>query len=313
MAQVKYVDIERLKAKYSDVFSVGEKVVIETKIDGANCSFTYNPETNKIEAFSRKQKLSKTNTLRGFYDYVMKFDPELIRQLTENGRYIIFGEWLVPHTVKYSESMYNKFYMFDVYDTSINQYVPFEIAYGMYGELFIGSTIVGLAAETNFVPIVYQGEFEGWEKTMEYLKASTTGAQPCEEGIVLKSQDRLDNKFSGTPAYLKIVNEQFSEVHDSKPKKIVSPEELAAREAEKQLIESIVTERRIEKFLEKMVDEGLIPEVYDEHQLGLIMKTIPKQIYEDCMKEESETVEKCKNFGKICGSLVRQYVLKKLQ
>ena len=312
MAQYRYVDIERLKAKYADVFSIGEEIVIQVKLDGANASFTYNPDTDKIEAFSRRQKLSESNTLRGFYDLIMKLDKDLIKNLTQNGRYIIFGEYLVPHTIHYGEEMYNKFYMFDVYDTEIHQYLPYNQAYTIYGELVLDAHIFGLADKFNFVPVIYEGSFEGWEKTMEYLKVHKTSAE-IEEGIVIKSQDRLDNKFSGTPAYLKIVNEQFSEVHDSKPKKIVSPEELAAREAEKQLIESIVTERRIEKFLEKMVDEGLIPEVYDEHQLGLIMKTIPKQIYEDCMKEESETVEKCKNFGKICGSLVRQYVLKKLQ
>lgn len=275
---IKYVDIDRLKAKFAEAFTIGENIIIQTKMDGANASFTYNIDTDQVEVFSRKQKLSESNTLRGFYDLIMKLDKGIVKAITEYGRYIIFGEWLVPHTIHYGENTYNKFYMFDVYDTTIGQFLPYKEAYGVYGALVLGAHVSGLANKFNFVPLIYEGPFEGWEKTMEYLKVHTTDANPVEEGIVIKSQDRLDNKFSGTPAYVKIVNEKFSEVHDSKPKKPVSPEELAAREAENQKVASIVTARRIDKFLEKMIDEGLIPEKWDEHQMGIIMKTAPRNL-----------------------------------
>lgn len=307
-----YVDISRLKEKYAKVFTLGEKVVIQTKIDGSNASFTYNPVTDKVDAFSRKTKLNESNALRGFYAYAKTFSPEAIKAITDNGRYIIFGEWLCSHKVKYPESMYNKFYMFDVYDTEIEQYLPFEATYQVYNELFLLSRAFNIADKTKFVPVVYEGKFRGWEKTMELLKVSTTKAEPCEEGIVIKSQDRLDNKFSGTPAYLKIVNEQFAEVKAAKTKKILSPEELAAANLEREKVESIVTYRRVEKFLDKLIDEGILPVDYDEHQLGIIMKNLPRLIYADCQKEEPEIVEECPHFGKFCGEVVRRHVFEKI-
>ena len=36
---------------------------------------------------------------------------------------------------------------------------------------------------------------------------------------------------------------------------------------------------------------------------GTIAKNLPRAIYNDCVKEEPETVAQIENFGKICGSL----------
>ena len=47
----KYVDIERLKVKYTEMFDIGEHIIVESKIDGANASFTYDEETDCIAAF----------------------------------------------------------------------------------------------------------------------------------------------------------------------------------------------------------------------------------------------------------------------
>ena len=613
-----YMDIQRLKDKYADVFKVGENVVIQVKVDGSNASFTYNPKTNEVEAFSRKTKLNKDNTLRGFYDLIMKVDPDTIKLITENGRYIIFGEWLClsgdtiikkassgkvrntmtlremykqkytsargekvgfqrgvkkllyllyeenkeittknykteyhldktltinkalkekyiieqngryiitekgisqlkeyyfqnsnwykdgfpsiyslnlntdeiqinrmadifytgekevfrltthkgysikatvdhpfltprgwqklgdlkefdcvaitdfisrkgrsrtygkgsrtilkaqkdyknkikkcekcgcttglelhhidenymnneesnwmvlcrdchktihvktanqpdykyefdyitsiefvgiedcydiamtggeelanfiangfivhncKHAVIYPKEAYNKFYMFDVYDTEIGQYLPFSNAYAVYANLIILTSFKGLAVDFMYVPILYHGPFEGWTKTMEYLKENPLNAEPVSEGIVIKSQDRLDNKFSGTPEYLKIVNEQFAEVHAPKAKKTLTPEELAAAEIEKEKVSSIATDNRIQKELNKLIDEGIVPISYCEKDIGTIMKYLVKNVINDCIKEEPEIVIECPNFNKLCGGLVRQYILTKI-
>ena len=36
---------------------------------------------------------------------------------------------------------------------------------------------------------------------------------------------------------------------------------------------------------------------------GTIAKHLPRAVYNDCVKEEPETVAQIENFGKICGSL----------
>ena len=48
MERKTYVDISRLKVAYSEMFDVGEHIVVQTKVDGANSSFTYDKDTRRI-------------------------------------------------------------------------------------------------------------------------------------------------------------------------------------------------------------------------------------------------------------------------
>ena len=111
----KYKDIHRLKATYANDFSIGNHIIIQEKIDGANACIRYDSENGQIIAQSRKCILSDGNTLRGFYTWVKSLNPKQFSILGD--RFLIFGEWLVPHSVKYPNEVYNKFYVFDVYDT----------------------------------------------------------------------------------------------------------------------------------------------------------------------------------------------------
>ena len=295
MEQKRYVDIERLKDKYALAFKGGEHIVCQEKLDGANASIRYNPETDALEAFSRRNKLNEQNTLQGFYVYVLTLDPVKWADATSNGRYIIFGEWLVAHSVAYPQDKLHQFYVFDVWDTETEQYTPWAFTYQMANTL-------GL----NTVPIFYDGAFTSWEDLYKYVGRTEMGAEPIGEGIVIKSQDRLDNKFSGTPAYVKIVAKEFSEIHQSKPHE-VDPAKLAEKQAQIAIVESIATQRRTEKIIQKFVEDGIVPENWDEKNLGAMAKILPKAVYEDCLKEERETVLSIENFGKLCAGIVMKH------
>lgn len=286
----KYVDIERLKDKFAEAFKVGEHITITEKIDGANASIAVG-EDGKLIAFSRRNELTPENTLQGFYGYVQSLDPTMISCVLGT-RYIFFGEWLVKHTIKYPQEKMKQFYVFDVWDTEIEQYIPWEQTKQM-------AEFCGL----KMVPVFYDGPFISWEHVYSFVGKTEMGGEPTGEGVVIKSQDRLDNKFSGTPAYVKIVAKEFSEVHQSKPQKDIDPAKIAARQAAEALAETIVTPRRVEKAIQKFVEDGIVPENWDEKDLGTIAKNLPRAIYNDCVKEEPETVAQIENFGKICGSL----------
>lgn len=59
----------------------------------------------------------------------------------------------------------------------------------------------------------------------------------------------------------------------------------------------------MEKELYKMRDEGVIPQEWNEKDMGMIAKLLPRRIYDDCMKEESDVVLQIgENFGKFCSS-----------
>ena len=299
----KYLDIERCKESYASTFEVGEPIVIQTKIDGSNASIAYNSKTNSLVAFSRRQALNEMNTLNGFWNYVQSLDIKTFAEVLGD-RYVIFGEWLVPHSVKYPEDMYKKFYMFDVWDRETEQYLTQEDSLAIFDRLknYI----------PNYVHTLYNGPFISWEHTLAFLKENIYGEAPCMEGIVIKRQDKLWSKSSRLPYYVKVVNEKFSEVHSSKPKTI-DPEKLAAREVEQAAVAEVVTKRRITKGLEKLIEDNIIPFDWDEHNMKEISKTLPSFIYQDCQKEEPEIVINCENFGKICSQLTMKYVRNILQ
>lgn len=63
----------------------------------------------------------------------------------------------------------------------------------------------------------------------------------------------------------------------------------------------IVTEARVRKIVNKLVDEGIMPEKIERKDLQIIYKNLPKRIYEDCLKEEPEIIQKAGNYaGKMC-------------
>lgn len=49
------MDIQRIKPEYADGFSVGDYIVIQEKVDGANAAIRYDSETDTIVAQSRKK------------------------------------------------------------------------------------------------------------------------------------------------------------------------------------------------------------------------------------------------------------------
>ena len=296
----KYLDIERCKQKYAETFNVGEDIVIQEKIDGSNASIRYDEESGTLKAFSRRLELSADNTLNGFWDYVQTLNFDTFKEIL-GSRYIVFGEWMgAKHAIKYPENVYGKFWMFDVWDTQTEQYLPYEETRGFYDKLIACGNEEN---KFNFVPVFYIGKFESWEKTSELVGRTEVGAEPTGEGIVIKRQNCLDSKSSRLPFYVKIVSEQFSEVHKSKKQKAIDPEAIAKKEANLALAATIVTPQRVQKMIYKFIEDGLLPQDWDEHNLKDISKILPNAIYKDCVKEENETVQQVEDFGKVAAKL----------
>ena len=296
----KYLDIERCKQKYAETFNVGEDIVIQEKIDGSNASIRYDEESGTLKAFSRRLELNADNTLNGFWDYVQTLNLDTFKEIL-GSRYIVFGEWMgAKHAIKYPENVYGKFWMFDVWDTQTEQYLPYEETRSFYDKLIACGNEEN---KFNFVPVFYIGKFESWEKTSELVGRTEVGAEPTGEGIVIKRQNCLDSKSSRLPFYVKIVSEQFSEVHKSKKQRAIDPEAIAKKEANLALAATIVTPQRVQKMIYKFIEDGLLPQDWDEHNLKDISKILPNAIYKDCVKEENETVQQVEDRGKVAAKL----------
>ena len=296
----KYLDIERCKQKYAETFNVGEDIVIQEKIDGSNASIRYDEESGTLKAFSRRLELNADNTLNGFWDYVQTLNLDTFKEIL-GSRYIVFGEWMgAKHAIKYPENVYGKFWMFDVWDTQTEQYLPYEETRSFYDKLIACGNEDN---KFNFVPVFYIGKFESWEKILGLVGRTEVGAEPAGEGIILKRQNCLDSKSSRLPFYVKIVSEQFSEVHKSRKQKAIDPEAIAKKEANLALAATIVTPQRVQKMIYKFIEDGLLPQDWDEHNLKDISKILPNAIYKDCVKEENETVQQVEDFGKVAAKL----------
>lgn len=312
MNHKKFLDIEHINTVNVNNFQIGDQIVIQEKIDGANAAIRYDSETNCLVAQSRKNILNESNNLRGFYEFVCSLDKQTIKDALGDDL-ILFGEWLVPHTVVYPEDCYNHFYAYDVYDTQacayLNQDKVEEIV-----------RTIGL----KYVPVFFKGKFESWDKCMEYVGRTDLGGD-YGEGIVIKNESivklieaqkglrnddiyeysngRTIDFYSRQPFYLKIVSERFKETKPIKKKKQLSPEDIAAAEAYVALAESIVVPARTVKIINKLVDEGILPEQWTNNDMKTIAQNLPKQMYEDCLKEHKEIVDQIPNFSKICSKI----------
>ena len=268
---------DAVRPKNTGCFEPGDLISISTKIDGANASVAWDATTGKLEIFSRTNLLDSPGALRGFYDYV-KTEVEPKVDWSKYPDLVVFGEWCVSHSVKYDKGWYNKWRVYDVYDREKGRYLT---------QAFVKAFCEEYGLE--YVEELYHGPFISWEHCRSFLRASKAYG-PDQEGIVVKNQSKLGSQDNRAPAYIKIVNEAFKEATKVKAKRELSPEELAAKERGTTLAASVVTEARVRKAILKLVDEGKLPSELGPKDMGAVMKQLPKLVFDDVLKEESEVV-----------------------
>lgn len=178
-----------------------------------------------------------------------------------------------------------------MYDTNTEKYLP-------------QSTVQAIVNKLNltYVPTFYEGEFISWEHCISFVGKTELGGEQG-EGCVIKNQTMLNNPNTRQPFYIKIVAEKFQETHTHKEAKVVDPMTIKKREETQKLAETIVTEARVRKLLNKFVDEGVLPENWSLEEMSIIAKNLTKAVYEDCIKEEPEAVNQIDKFGKVANGI----------
>ena len=270
---------DAVRPKNTGAFEPGDIIQITTKIDGANASIAWDETTGKLEVFSRTNLLDQPGALRGFYDYVKtEIEPKL--DMSKHPDIVVFGEWLVPHSVSYNKEAYGRWYVYDIWNKKLGGYMAQSVVSGFCREY-------GL----DYAEELYYGPFVSWDHCRSFIGKSKAYG-PEQEGVVVKNQTKLYDETRGAPAYIKIVDEKFKETqHSKKEKKQLSPEEIAEKEKAATLASSIVTEARVRKLILKLIDEGKLPSELQPKDMGAVMKLLPKCCFADCLKEESETVK----------------------
>ncbi len=177
------------------------------KIDGTNGCIYLSDDANELMFGSRKRELSLVNDNAEFVLNITKergiknsVYEDLFSYLKKHPNYIIYGEWLVPHTIKrYDLDAWKKFYIFDVFDSESFKYICYDVWYGELKE-YKSISIIPLIAKVENPTLDEIKLF--LNETGKYLITDGLG-----EGIVIKNYDFV-NKY-GRTTWAKILTEDF--------------------------------------------------------------------------------------------------------
>ena len=121
---IKYPHLERLISPEVEGILEG-KCHIFYKIDGTNGSVFMDDE-GSLAAASRSRILTLNNDNAGFFQAVQK-DERLLDLMLGFPELIVYGEWLVPHSLKtYRDDAWRKFYIFDVFNRETNEFYDYD-------------------------------------------------------------------------------------------------------------------------------------------------------------------------------------------
>jgi hypothetical protein len=279
----KYQHLERLGTTEVQNIELGECYVFP-KIDGTNsCVWMAN---GKIQAGSRNRHLTLESDNAGFYKWVLEQD-NIAHYLTENPNHRLFGEWLVPHSLKtYRENAWRNFYVFDVCVDKHADEILHEgdhelkhLHYSAYQPLLEKHGI-------NYIPpisIIRNGSYEQFVNQLMKNVFLIEDGKGYGEGVVLKNYD-FKNKFN-RQTWAKIVTSEFKEKHA----KTMGASEINGKKlVEQEIAIKFVTTALVEKEHAKIESES-----------GWSSKLIPRllnTVYYSVVKEDAwEFIKEHKN------------------
>ena len=259
------------------------------KLDGTNASM-WMDEDSQIRFGSRNRQLSLDNDNAAFMQTMLD-DPtkaDYFGFLLVNPELRLYGEWLVPHTLKgYRDDAWRRFYVFDVYDESKNRF----LSYDEYKPLL--DEYPGI----DYIPcikIIKNGTADQFQYEIQHARFVLKDDCKTGEGIVIKNY-AWENKFK-RQTWAKIIAGEFKDQFH----KQWGPAELEGKVNEEILVTKAVTPQLVEKEYAKIVNE----------QEGWSSKYIPRlleTVFYCVVKEELWDCWKEIKYGTINGKALRNF------
>ncbi len=269
----KYQHIEKLGREEVDGLLDG-KVFCFPKIDGTNgCLFL--DDDGNLCAGSRKRQLTLEQDNAGFYADSLEH-PEYKAYLEAHPNHILYGEWLVKHTIKhYDDDAWRKFYVFDVLEVNTgtdkeSRYVPY---YEYQPEL--------AAYNIGYIPLMVVLNKPSIEDIADLAKDNhylISDGENIGEGIVCKRYD-YKNKW-GRVIWGKLVAEEFF----NKKQKLRTKNHEIKSDFEAVIAQQYITDAVIKKEYAKIQEE--YPEARRNELIGRVLNTV----YESFITEDLTTV-----------------------
>lgn len=255
----KYQHVERLGHKEVEGILDGP-VTVQEKIDGANATVAY--IDNKLVVASRNNTISVDGTpptgFRGLVEYVLAnpgfYPAPPIKD------WILRGEWLVHHSLRYRDDVYGHLYIFDVQRPDGSYVLPSEYE------------PVLAAAGLRFVPVAAEFTSPTPEQLLEVLQRDSTFGAPMREGIVIKRYDFV-NQY-GRVQWGKMIHGDF------KQKNSLFFRAPKSADAEVRFVSMAVTPELVRKTIAKVA--------FDKQEDASVrhMATVLGRVWYDVFKEE---------------------------
>lgn len=294
MSFIKYQHLERYGNTEVDGIEVGTCYVFP-KLDGTNASVWVDddkPFGEKFSCGSRNRELTLDNDNAGFMN-AMIVNNAVVSYLFANPSHILYGEWLVPHTLKtYREDAWRKFYVFDVYDRKKERL----LSYDEYSYDLVDAGVDVIAP----IAIIKNGSIEHFTECLSKAHYLVKDGEGSGEGIVIKNYD-YHNRY-GRQTWAKIVANEFKAKHHLEMGAPVIGGEIV----EEKIATKYVTQALVDKVVAKITNE----------MDGWSSKYIPRLIhtvYYDLITEETwNFVKEFKN-PKVDFKVLSHYVTAKIK
>ena len=237
---IKYPHLERFGNEEVEGIEYGETYVFP-KLDGTNAQVWMN-EDGTIGCGSRNRTLTLDSDNAGFMNWAVK-DERILKLLTSFPYLTLYGEWLVPHSLKtYRDDAWRKFYIFDVYNNEINEFYHYE----PYKQILD-------AYELDYLPpiaIIKNGTREAYEKCLDKNVFLIKDGMGVGEGIVIKNYG-WTNKY-GRVTWAKIVTNEFKEIHHRE----MGAPIIGGQTIEEKIVDELVTQHFVDKVYDKIVNDN---------------------------------------------------------
>lgn len=264
MEYKEYQHIVKLDDPEVDGLLVG-RCHIFPKIDGTNSTAWLN-KCGEVGTGSRHRDMSKEGSgdNQGFREYIIN-DERFKKFFFEFPSCRLYGEWLVPHTLKtYRDDAWRKFYVFDVTSVRMNN-DEFYVNYDEYSK-WLNHYGIDFITPLKIITDPTYDQLLRCVETNTFLIKENEGVG---EGVVIKNY-KFVNKF-GRTTWAKIVRNEFK---DKLHKEQGSPEMI------NHLIEKEIVDRILTKDIVDKVYANIMAETHTETFLGETGENLifPKQM-----------------------------------
>jgi len=266
------------------------------KLDGTNASIFWDDENYGLGAGSRRRKLTEGKDNAGFFNH-MKDHLTAIELVKSFSTWNIFGEWLVPHSLKtYREESWRQFYIFDVWDQDKERYLTYD-EYQPALQPILDSVPCNDIRIIPPMAIIKNGTILDFQRCAEENTYQIVDGKGCGEGVVIKNYE-FTSEFNKTP-YAKLVTNLFKEAN---------AEAFGAREINQEYLEQKIAEKyttfgRVEKIKLK------IEKSTGEPWHGKLIPRLINTIYHDIITEEMWEILQDNKKPTINFNLLHRYII----